>query len=136
MLSTIKHFFTGGSKAVETLADGLVKGADALILTEEERLNYNKQAGELWLEVQRVTANENTERSRSRRYLAIMIMGSGLLTFWAVLIAGYWQQDFKEYALDIVDHFYIGEMMFGVSVFFFGNQLLGRFNERKQLEKK
>ena len=134
VISGVKSVF-GGSKAVDELATGIIKGADALVFTEEERVAYNKDASQLWLEVQRVTATENTERSRSRRHAAAVIMINGTFAFWVILVAGWFVEGFGDYALALADRFYIGEMMFGVSVFFFGNQLLGRFNENKQLSK-
>lgn len=83
-------FITGAGKAgkvIDTMADGLTQGIDKLILTEEEKLDYSKQAAELWLEMQRVTATENTARSLTRRYIAVAVAYSWLLAI-GVWVAG------------------------------------------------
>lgn len=70
-------WITGADRAAQTIdkvSDGLFHGLDKLKLTEEERLDYGVKAGELWLETQKILANENTARTLTRRYMAVAII--------------------------------------------------------------
>jgi hypothetical protein len=72
-------FLTSGSKAAEnaseigkTITNGVVSGIDALILTEEEKLQYSAEGGKLYLEFWKTFSTENSEQSKARRVLAVM----------------------------------------------------------------
>jgi len=71
-------FLTSGSKAAEnatdiakTLTGGIVSGLDALVLTDEEKVQYNAKAAGLVLEFHKNFSKENSEQSKARRRLAV-----------------------------------------------------------------
>jgi hypothetical protein len=72
-------FITSGTKAAEnateigkTLTNGVVSGLDALILTEEEKLQYSAEGGKLYLDFWKTFGTENSAQSKARRDLAVM----------------------------------------------------------------
>jgi hypothetical protein len=72
-------FLAGSKKMGETaveagknITDGIVSGIDALILTDEEKIQYNQKGLGIVLEFWDKIAKENTEQSKARRELAKM----------------------------------------------------------------
>lgn len=61
-------------KTVENVASAVMKGADALVLTDEERLNYQQKAAETHLEITRLIATESTPTAVSRRIIAVLVI--------------------------------------------------------------
>jgi len=72
-MGMIKKFFS----APDTLGkavDAVVKGGDALMLTDEERIQYNLKAMETHLAITEKIANESTPTALSRRYVAFTVL--------------------------------------------------------------
>jgi len=72
-------FILGSPKALgdvtetgKTLVSGIVDGIDALILTDEEKIQYNQQGAEIVLKYWDKVRQENSEQSKARRVLAVM----------------------------------------------------------------
>ncbi len=61
-------------KTLDKIVDTLVKGGDALILTDEERIQYNIKAAELHLKLTEKIGNESTPTALSRRYVAFTVL--------------------------------------------------------------
>jgi hypothetical protein len=68
----------GGTKAAEKVIDAGVNGIDALFFTEEEKAEYNKKLQDLHLEMIKITANESTAQSISRRMICLPVVYSWL----------------------------------------------------------
>jgi hypothetical protein len=58
------------------IAGGIVDGIDVLILTDEEKIQYNQRGAEIVLSFWGQTAKENTEQSKARRALAMLTLKS------------------------------------------------------------
>ena len=65
---------TGGSKAIDKVLDAAIAGGDKLILTEEEKLDYNKETQSMYLEFMRISASESTAQSISRRLICLPVV--------------------------------------------------------------
>ena len=70
-------FLNSGTKAAEnateiakTLTGGLVAGIDALVLTDEEKVQYKADGVKLQLKFWETFGKENTDQSKARRELA------------------------------------------------------------------
>ena len=70
-------FLNSGTKAAEnatdiakTLTGGIVNGIDALVLTDEERIQYRADAVKVQLKFWEAFGKENTDQSKARRELA------------------------------------------------------------------
>jgi len=65
---TVEH----AAQIGETLTTGIVSGIDALILTDEEKIQYNQKGTEIRLKFWETFGKENTQQSLARRELAKM----------------------------------------------------------------
>lgn len=72
-------WLTKAPKTLDKLIDGAMSAGDKLILTEEERLDYNKEVGELAVKFVATQADANSVRSKARRVLAILLVSHELL---------------------------------------------------------
>ncbi len=87
-------FITGAGSATKaaenatdiakTLTGGIVSGIDALILTDEEKIQYNVKSTELQLKFWETFGKENSEQSKARRELAKMTFK----VFFFLILAG------------------------------------------------
>lgn len=61
-------------KGADKALDAIVKGGDALVLTKEEKLQYQMKAMELHLQITEKIANESTPTAISRRIVGLMVL--------------------------------------------------------------
>ena len=123
-------FFTGikailgTPKVLNTVADTVKSGMslwDKSKFTEQEQSEMNLEAGKLWLRVQEVTANENSIRSITRRWLACGILFNFLSivnTGVYLLLAG--KAELVVALQNFVIETKLGWMALSVVVFYFG----------------
>jgi len=88
-----KIFGTGkaleqGLKTVDTIADGAVKGFDALFFTEEEKSNQSVSVLGMRMGMVKALQDEFAPRAITRRILAIIIVGSTFLHFQIAIVMG------------------------------------------------
>ena len=65
----------GGSKAADKTIDGISKGLDKLVYTEEEKADAHKEGFKLWLEYQKATQPQNVARRALAMLVAILWVG-------------------------------------------------------------
>ena len=123
----IMSLFKSGD-IVGQVADSVLKGADALVLTDEERIQYNIKAAEIHLKLTEQIGRESTPTSISRRIVAMTVLvpfvflkvGSALLySVEAYAVADHWQKvssDFEYPSLAVV-------------AFYFGSHIAGKLNK-------
>ena len=114
----------GTPKLLNTVADTVKSGIslwDKSKFTEQEQSEMNLEAGKLWLKIQAATANENSVRSITRRWLACGILFNFLLFVnigGGLLLAG------KTERVVALQNFVIetklGWMALSVVIFYFG----------------
>lgn len=117
-------------------SSGIMSGIDKMFYTEEEkadslqkRLELSDQISKTHIELMKVTHNETTARSVTRRIIAVSIM---FLTFVSmILTCVVWKIDkeWGEFILNVTKYFQIGWAFITVVVFFFGNHMLTRFKK-------
>jgi len=88
-----KIFGTGkaleqGLKTVDTVAEGAVKGLDALFFTEEEKSNQSVRVLGMNMAMVKSLQDEFAPRAITRRILAIIIIGSTFLHFHFAVFMG------------------------------------------------
>src|SRR6056297_467249 len=76
-------WLTGNKKTVDKVVDGAISGIDKLFYTNEERADAKKEIAKGVSKFVENTLDENTARSKTRRVIAIMIMGVFLLLILA-----------------------------------------------------
>jgi len=89
LLNAVTGFFGTSNKTIETGAriaekatDGIINGLDKLVYTDEEKAEVSQKAVETTLEFWKTFANENSQQSKARREIAL------ILTFTFVGILG------------------------------------------------
>ena len=71
-------------KIGEKITDGITRGVDALIFTDEEKNQLRQHGAEILLDFWKSVSSENTQQSMARRELAKMTMQ----VFFSLLLAG------------------------------------------------
>jgi hypothetical protein len=114
-MSVIGSFFGrlfGGSKSAEKALDMVKDGVDALVLTEEEKVNYSIKGVELYLEYLRVTYDGG---HLARRLIGLIVTG-----IWSVYcIAALYFMDMKIITA-------ISDPFMAVMVFYFGAGIVSK----------
>lgn len=74
-------WLSSGTKAAENATDiakqattGIISGIDALILTDEERIQYKLKGVDQILDLWKTFGTENTEQSKARRDIALSVV--------------------------------------------------------------
>lgn len=75
----ILSFMAGNSSAASKVLDAGIAGIDKLVLTDEERLDFNRKTQETYLEIVRITATESTAQSISRRMICLPVVYTWLI---------------------------------------------------------
>ena len=118
----------------QKIVDSVFSGVDKAILTKEEMIDYTNKAVEQNIEFVKLTMQESTPRSISRRIIAILVIGSFVVSFFSGLfglITGWYEgKVILELTNDTFDWAVIS-----IIVFYFGNHminnLLPKFAEKK-----
>lgn len=66
--------FLKAPKTLDKVTDAIISGGDKLMLTDEERLDYNIKAAELHLKLTEKIGNESAPTSVSRRVVGLMVL--------------------------------------------------------------
>lgn len=124
-------WFQAGSDSATKVLDAGIKGIDALVLTEEERMELNKQLGQQWVDLQKTLGPETTIRAVTRRILSVAIMGSYMLLCLAAAAVYSFNPSYTDVLLDIAEGKF-GVMTLGVAAFYFGPYMVGQFMGKKK----
>lgn len=118
-------WFSSGSKAAEKVLDASIRGLDALVFTDEERAELNKQLGAQWLELQKVIGNESSIRSVTRRVIACAIIFPFIALVIAAAIAYPYSASYAAFLVSLAESKF-GWLVLGVGGFYFGPYLISR----------
>lgn len=129
MVSFIDKFF-GGSKTADKVLDiagAAIKGVGTWIdeknLTDEERVKFTIEAGRAHLELIKATADENSIRSVTRRWLAWGIAATVCASFvTGVVLAIAGRKEAVEAIVSLSEAYSLGWAFVSVIVFYFGVQ--------------
>lgn len=87
MLKALWKALTGSKDIVKTgteIAKDISSGLDVLVTTEEERIQYNQKAVELYIEFMKTQEDANSIRSRVRRVIACTFT---LVYLWFLMLS-------------------------------------------------
>lgn len=135
---SLLSFFTAAPKAVDDILDkdkGLLSQFGGWIgnmnLTDEEVIKYNaKTIGDVQ-EFVKATLSESTERSKTRRSIAVLWIKTHLAIILFFCIATPWNAEVAGQYLALATSGTMGGITGAISIFFFGSQGLARHNETK-----
>lgn len=123
---SIFSWFRGGSKVAEKTLDGITSGIDALVFTEEEKVQYNAKAQELWLDLQKTLANESSPRSVNRRYVSWSVISMmNFITVICVTSVLIGNNEVVKHIVELAKALWWGEAFVAVIAFYYGPHLFG-----------
>lgn len=129
MVSFVRNLFGGSNTADKALdmAGAAIKGVGTWIdeknLTDEERVKFTIEAGRAHLELIKATADENSIRSVTRRWLAWGIAGTVCASFvTGVVLAIGGNKDAVQAIVALSEAYSLGWAFVSVIVFYFGVQ--------------
>lgn len=130
----IFSFLKSNKKTVDKVVDGAISGIDKIFYTNEEKAEARRKLADGVQEFVQTTLNENTVRSKTRRVIAIMIMGVFLLLILGAAAAFPFDEGYSKFLFEIVGDMSTFALM--VAAFFFGAHMLGRdiINRKKKKE--
>jgi len=125
----------GTPKVIDTVAETVKSGVgmlDNAFYTEQEKAANNAKMMDLWLEIQKTTASENSIRSITRRYLAWVVMGTYVLIVLMACIV--WKSDpaWAEYILSLLTKTNLSYLALIVGFFYFGSYAIGQYTGGKK----
>ena len=134
----LTNLFKAAPKAVDDVLDsknGLLTQFGGWIgnmnLTDEEVMKANVQTVASVQEFVKATLSESTERSKTRRSIAIMWIKAHLSIIMLCCIAAPWNAELAAYYLSLATSGVMGGITGAISIFFFGSHSLARHNETK-----
>lgn len=113
-----------GSDNVMTVAKGIGGWIDGQYFTDQERAEMNMKMIGHFSTFMEHTANENSERSRTRREIAIWIIRAEITFLAASGLLYKLDADWSKYLYQIAAESPMGILTLGVGAFFFGTHLL------------
>ena len=123
-----------GSKNVDKIVDGAVKGVDKLFFTNEEKAEFNKSMADAVVEYAQSTMGENTIRSITRRFVAFAIMGTYLLLILSAGAVYLVDENYSTFLFDLAKS--QDSLAIMVAVFYFGGYYANKFigsNRKKKV---
>ena len=127
MWSFIKGVFgagQNGSDNVMKVASGIGGWIDGLKLTDQEKQEFQGEMAKHYSDFMASTVSENTERSRTRRDIALWIIKLEAFFLVFSLVAFKLDPAWAKYAYQIATDSPWGYLTLGVGAFFFGAHLV------------
>ena len=85
-IAVVKNVFGGSTLSADKVFTSVAKGIDNLGFTEQEKATFTKEMAEGLAKYTIDTLGESSDRSKTRRDIAIMIVSLYLLTFIVALV--------------------------------------------------
>jgi len=130
----IKAVFGGGqdgnNKVLEA-AKGVGKWIDEQKFTDEEKAQYNAEMVKHFGEYMAGTVNENTERSRSRRDIALWVIRFYIILLGFSALIYKFDGEWAAYAFKIAVSHPLNYLVLGIGAFFFGAHILRTYQSKK-----
>ena len=135
-------FLRTSQKTTDTVFSGILKGADKLILTEQEKLEYSQKAGELWLKAQEAMRQENSARAVTRRMIAVpavyiwlgcqlLSVAAGILATLVGLAAKEWIEPLLQISeIATAQAESMDAVVLGIIVFYFGPHVVSALGKK------
>lgn len=114
----------GGSDTGLAAVKEVAEFIDNRKFTEEEQAKYVLEVAPFYAQFMQGTMSENTERSKTRRHLAILVIRNWLAMLWVSIFAWLWKPDWSGFILTIALSTALITLVLGIGAFFWGTHLL------------
>jgi len=127
--SAIVGFLGGGGSGngpdnVMKVASGVGGWIDGLKLTDQERMEFDGKMAGVYAGYIQSTVDENTERSRTRRNIAIWVIRFEILLLTLSILLFKIDPSWSEYIFKIATNSPMDFLVLGIGAFFFGAHLV------------
>lgn len=109
----------GGSDAAASTVDGIKKGFDALVFTDEEKASANQAGMELFIKYQEATQPQNV----ARRFIALLIVGLFVCLVVAGVVCFKFDKQYSEFIFNVLADIVVNPTMLIIGFYF-----IKRFN--------
>ena len=124
-------WFQSGSEAAEKVLDAGIRGLDALVFTDEEKLEFQRKLADQWIKLQETLGEETTVRGVTRRILAVLFSGAYLLLSTAAVVMYAFSTEYANFIWEVCNG-QLGWITLAVAGFYFGPYFLTQmFNGKK-----
>ena len=113
-----------GSDNVMKVASGIGGWIDGQQFTEQEKAQFNVKMVEQFSGYMESTCNENTERSRTRREIAIWVIRFEVFLLSFSLFSRPFNVEWSDFAFAIATTDPLNYLVLGIGAFFFGAHIL------------
>ena len=116
-------WFKAGDKAADAAVDtiGDIRSAiDVLILTPEEKIQYEQKGMEQFLEFQKLNMEQNSERSKARREIARLIVQAQAVQLFFIGAAWVIDREWAAFLLNLNIKLKFGVTFLTIGCFYFG----------------
>ena len=133
-MNILKQIFNSGKKLPDAI-EMVREGADKLFFTQEERAELNKEVAEGLSQFVKDTASEGTDRSITRRYVAILIISVYLLLCIIIVVTYIFNENKAIGIANLVVKLDLDTAFLAVVGFFFSMYMLGKFVSDRKVKK-
>jgi hypothetical protein len=123
--------FIKGKVEAADIFKGFRDGVDAMAFTKEEIAGLNVKLADKLADYAKDTLSENTERSKTRRFLAKFITFNFFGAFWLLVVLLLLGKNI-DLILKLIGAFNLGTLMLMVGAFFFGGYYLKQYQKEKK----
>jgi len=123
----VKSVFGTSSSGVDnvmTVAKGVGNWIDEQQFTPEEKAKYNAELVQTYAGFLAQTVDESTERSRTRRAIALLIIRWWLFMLTVTMVVWQFNSQWADFMLAILLGAAVSGLVLGVGAFFFGVHIL------------
>jgi len=113
-----------GADNVMKVAGGIGGWIDGLKLTDQEKMEFDGRIVGIYADYMKSTADENTERSITRRSLALWIIKTEIFLLLGSVVMYQIDQSLSAYMFKVATHEPLNYLVLGVGAFFFGAHLV------------
>ena len=127
-IKAVGTFLTGGSGGSGSNGMTIVKGVgnwiDEQKFTDQEKAEHAMNKAQLYGEYLAQTISENSERSRTRRALALLIIRWWLLMLTSCAVVWVFNPTWAEFIFKIATFTGVAVLVTGIGAFFFGAHIV------------
>lgn len=132
-IKAVGTFLTGGTGGSESNGMTVVKGIgnwiDEQKFTEQEKAEYSVERAKIYGNFLAQTVEENSERSRTRRALALLIIRWWLMMLTFCAIVWLFNPTWAEFIFKIATFSGVAWLVGGIGAFFFGAHIVRAYKK-------
>lgn len=131
MFGIIKSILGAGKglDSIDKVVDNISSGLDKLIYTDQEKSEMSKEGYKLFLDYLSLNKDENSIRSKTRRIIAVSVVGNYLALLNAGVVAFYYEKpEFGRFIFETAKT--LTALVVSITVFYFGYYAIANIVEK------